>query len=105
MANGEKLATDMGADGGSNQRATAKEEQDHPPHHGMSASEYLATRFTSLKPPMTKAPNPIRLLRMITRMQWAFFTVAFIAWVSPPPIRESCQSFVTLTLLADLGCL
>jgi len=94
MADGEKPTAGMLAEGGSNQLAAA-EEQDHPPHHGMSAREYMATRFTSLKPPMTKAPNPIRLLGMITRTQWAFFTVAFIAWVSSPPSSEFCQGFTT----------
>ncbi|KAI0595759.1 H+ symporter family protein [Biscogniauxia sp. FL1348] len=52
----------------------------YPPHHGMSAGTYLATRISSLKPPMTKAPNPIRLLRMLDRHHWAFFSIAFIAW-------------------------
>lgn len=54
---------------------------DNAPHHGMSAGKYLATRFSSLQPPMNKAPNPIRLLSMVTRRQWAFFAVAFIGWV------------------------
>ncbi|KAI1499249.1 H+ symporter family protein [Biscogniauxia marginata] len=52
----------------------------YPPHHGMSVGTYLATRISSLKPPMTKAPNPIRLLRMLNRHHWAFFSIAFIAW-------------------------
>lgn len=55
-------------------------EQDHPPHHGMSAGEYIATRFSSLKPPMAKAPNPFKLVMMLNARQWAFFSVAFIAW-------------------------
>ena len=55
-------------------------EQDHAPHHGMSPAKYLATRFSSLKPPMTSAPNPFSLLRMISARQWAFFGVAFFAW-------------------------
>ncbi|KAM7213185.1 Major facilitator superfamily domain containing protein [Rhypophila decipiens] len=62
------------------QSGDRREEQDHPPHHGMSAGEYIATRFTTLRPLMTKAPNPIRLLRSINRTQWAFFMVAFLAW-------------------------
>jgi SHS family lactate transporter-like MFS transporter len=53
----------------------------HPPHHGMSTGKYLATRVSSLKPPMSKAPNPFRLMRMLNRHQWAFFFVAFFAWV------------------------
>ncbi|KAK9771753.1 putative Major facilitator superfamily domain-containing protein [Seiridium cardinale] len=52
----------------------------YPPHHGMSAGKYVATRVSSLKPPMAKAPNPFRLLRMLNRHQWAFFFVAFFAW-------------------------
>ncbi|KAK3399640.1 major facilitator superfamily domain-containing protein [Sordaria brevicollis] len=50
------------------------------PHHGMSIGQYVKTRFTTLKPTMRPAPNPIRLLRMITGRQWAFFGVAFFAW-------------------------
>ncbi|OBT43427.1 MFS transporter, SHS family, lactate transporter [Pseudogymnoascus sp. WSF 3629] len=46
----------------------------------MSPGEYIATRATTLKPPMNQAPNPIKLLMMLTRKQWAFFAVAFIAW-------------------------
>lgn len=61
----------------------------HPPHHGMSAGKYLATRVSSLKPAMAPAPNPIRLVMMLNRQQWAFFFVAFWAWVrffSPSPL-------------------
>ncbi|OBT90592.1 MFS transporter, SHS family, lactate transporter [Pseudogymnoascus sp. 03VT05] len=46
----------------------------------MSAGEYIATRATTLKPPMNQAPNPIKLLLMLTRKQWAFFAIAFVAW-------------------------
>lgn len=51
-----------------------------PPWHGMSTGQYLATRVSSLKPPMTSAPNPIKLLLMLDRHCWAFFMVAFLAW-------------------------
>ena len=44
------------------------------------AAHYALTRFSSLKPPMNKAPNPIKLLRLLNRRQWLFFAVAFIAW-------------------------
>lgn len=53
--------------------------ESHAPEH-MSAGRYVATRFSTLKPPMNKAPNPISLLRMLSRKQWAFFFVAFFAW-------------------------
>ena len=56
-------------------------EQDLPPHHGMSISEFVATRFTSLKPPMLSAPNPIRLVLMLNRRHWAYFSISFLAWV------------------------
>jgi hypothetical protein len=51
-------------------------------HVHMSPGRYLATRGSTLKPPMNKAPNPFRLLAMLNRQQWAFFFVGFIAWVS-----------------------
>ncbi|KAI9696765.1 MAG: hypothetical protein M1836_005127 [Candelina mexicana] len=51
-----------------------------PAHHHMSIGEYAATRFTTLKPPMAKAPNPFRLLAMLNLRQWLFFLVAFLAW-------------------------
>jgi len=59
--------------------------QEHMPATGetdepMSAGKYIATRFSTLKPPMTKVANPISLLRMLNRQQWLFFSVAFIAW-------------------------
>jgi MFS transporter, SHS family, lactate transporter len=46
----------------------------------MSPARYFGTRFTTLMPPMTKAPNPIRLLRQLNGQQWLFFSVAFFAW-------------------------
>lgn len=46
----------------------------------MSPGEYLGTRAITLKPPMNNAPNPIKLLMMLSRKQWAFFSVAFVAW-------------------------
>lgn len=46
----------------------------------MSAGTYLSTRLSTLKPPMTKAPNPIKLVRLLNLQQWLFFLVAFLAW-------------------------
>lgn len=46
----------------------------------MSPGRYVATRFSTLKPPMAKVPNPIRLLRLLNFQQWMFFLVAFCAW-------------------------
>ncbi|OAA67114.1 sugar transporter family protein [Niveomyces insectorum RCEF 264] len=53
---------------------------DDPPHANMSVRTYIATRISSLKPPMAKAPDPFRLVAMLTRRQWAFFAVAFLGW-------------------------
>jgi len=54
----------------------------HESHHPekMSVGRYAATRLTTLKPPMNKAPNPFRLLAMLSGKQWLFFLVGFIAW-------------------------
>lgn len=80
MSDNEKPITDHGP-------ATARPgpAEDHlgdePPHHGMSAGQYIASRFSSLKPPMSKLPSPFSLLRMLNGHHWAFFLVAFFAWV------------------------
>ncbi|KAF2193104.1 sugar transporter family protein [Zopfia rhizophila CBS 207.26] len=46
----------------------------------MSAGRYLATRFSTLRPPMAKVENPFKLLALLTFQQWMFFLIAFIAW-------------------------
>lgn len=51
-----------------------------PTEQSLSPGRYAATRLTTLKPPMAKAPNPFTLLRMLNFQQWMFFLVAFIAW-------------------------
>ncbi|KAF2159174.1 hypothetical protein M409DRAFT_61003 [Zasmidium cellare ATCC 36951] len=53
-------------------------DQDAAEH--MSITTYLATRLSTLKPPMTRLENPIKLLRLLNRKQWLFFSCAFIAW-------------------------
>ena len=53
----------------------APEDDEH-----MSAGRYIATRFSTLKPPMHKAPNPFKLLTLLNFQQWMFFLVAFFAW-------------------------
>ena len=58
----------------------ASEEPLDPTEQHMSIGRYVATRFSSLKPPMAKAENPIKLLRMLNLQQWLFFLVAFLAW-------------------------
>lgn len=47
----------------------------------MTVKEYALTRFSSLRPPMNLAPNPLELLAMLNQKQWTFFLVAFLAWV------------------------
>ena len=46
----------------------------------MSTGRYIATRLSTLKPPMNKAPNPLKLLAMLNLQQWLFFLVGFFAW-------------------------
>ncbi|KAJ5345249.1 hypothetical protein N7452_003253 [Penicillium brevicompactum] len=46
----------------------------------MSIGRYIATRFTSLVPPMNPAPNPFKALTLLNRTQWLNFTVAFLGW-------------------------
>lgn len=46
----------------------------------MSAGRYLATRLSTLKPPMDKVENPFKLLAMLNKKQWLFFSCAFFAW-------------------------
>jgi MFS transporter, SHS family, lactate transporter len=51
------------------------------PNVSKSPGRYLATRLPTLKPRMLSAPNPIRLIRMLNAHHWAFFFIAFAAWV------------------------
>ena len=46
----------------------------------MSPGRYVATRISTLKPPMNKAPNPFKLVAMLNLQQWLFFLVGFLAW-------------------------
>lgn len=83
MSDNEKPTTEHGSPSayGPSQGAVAGHQGDEPPHHGMSAARYVATRFTSLKPPMSKLANPIKLIRMLNTHHWAFFGVGFFGWV------------------------
>jgi hypothetical protein len=42
----------------------------------MSVGRYLATRVTTLVPPMNKAPNPFKALMLLNKQQWLFFFVS-----------------------------
>ena len=56
--------------------------EDHlsTPKSWSDVTRYLATRLSTLKPPMNKAPNPLRLLAMLNFQQWMFFLVGFAGW-------------------------
>jgi SHS family lactate transporter-like MFS transporter len=41
----------------------------------MSIGRYIATRITTLVPPMNPAPNPFKALTLLNRTQWLNFTV------------------------------
>ncbi|KAI9841975.1 MAG: hypothetical protein M1837_007541 [Sclerophora amabilis] len=55
-------------------------ERDIAEQENMGVGRYIATRLPSLKPPMNKAPNPIKVLMLLNRQQWLFFLVAFFGW-------------------------
>lgn len=55
--------------------ATHDEYTDAENEPRMPVGRYLATRFSTLKPPMAKVPNPITLLASLNRSQWLFFLV------------------------------
>ncbi|KAK3699723.1 Carboxylic acid transporter [Vermiconidia calcicola] len=55
-------------------------QQSNAPAPRMSAGRYLATRFSTLKPPMDRLENPITLLGLLNVKQWMFFLVAFLGW-------------------------
>ena len=38
--------------------------------------EYLVSRWTELRPPMTVPPNPFALMRLLNAKQWNFFLVS-----------------------------
>lgn len=57
--------------------ARAAEEQQFATN--MSVGEYISTRISTLKPPMTKVPNPISLLAMLNKQQWLFFLVCAVS--------------------------
>lgn len=46
----------------------------------MSVGRYLATRFSTLKPPMDKIENPFSLLASLSLKNWLFFLCSFLAW-------------------------
>lgn len=42
----------------------------------MTVGRYLATRVSTLVPPMNKAPNPFKALMLLNKQQWLFFFVS-----------------------------
>ena len=71
--------------------ATKAPVESHAPQT-MTALEYAATRFSTLKPPMNNAPNPFKLLAMLSGKQWLFFLVGFFGWVCSLPTLSVAQS-------------
>jgi hypothetical protein len=55
-------------------------DQDDYAEAHMTAGQYIATRFSSLKPPMTPLANPFSLLAQLSTTNWLFFGVAFAGW-------------------------
>lgn len=73
-----------------------------------SPAKYLATRFSTLKPPMNKVANPISLLRMLNKQQWLFFAIAFAAWSWDAfdffTVRLVDMEQTWLFMIADVSC-
>ncbi|KAH8896366.1 MFS transporter [Thozetella sp. PMI_491] len=55
-------------------------EDDSAMERHFSITAYIVTRFTTLKPPMAKTANPLKLMATLNTQQWLFFMVAFFAW-------------------------
>lgn len=64
----------------------------------MGIGRYLATRLPSLKPPMNRSPNPIKLLMLLNRKQWIFFLVGFLGWTV-----DSIDFFSVSLTVSDLA--
>jgi SHS family lactate transporter-like MFS transporter len=56
------------------------QESERAHYEGMSMGRYLATRLSTLKPPMEKVENPFKLLGLLNKKQWMFFLCSFFAW-------------------------
>jgi MFS transporter, SHS family, lactate transporter len=96
----DNSATDKAAEGVPSEQKVEQLHESHAPET-MSARRYLATRFSTLKPPMNKAPNPFKLLALLNRRQWAFFFIGFVAWVlEPPPICRNNANITSLGMLS-----
>lgn len=63
-----------------------------------SARAYAASRFRTLRPPLTPLANPIRLLGLLSRLQWLQFTCAFWAWT-----WDSLDFFAVSLVVEDLA--
>ncbi|OQS05962.1 Major Facilitator Superfamily (MFS) [Thraustotheca clavata] len=68
------------------------------PDSDMSPGEYLRTRVSTLKPPMTKVANPITLLKTLDKQQWYNFGIGFAAWT-----WDAFDFFTVSMTLSDLG--
>jgi hypothetical protein len=55
------------------EHTSAHEEHQRPK---MDIKGYLRSRIPTLKPTMTKPPNPFKLLGLLNRKHWNFFSVS-----------------------------
>lgn len=68
----------------------------------MTVGRYLATRLSTLAPPMNKAPNPIKALMLLNRQQWLFFLVG-VDFPNRKFVADELTDPDRLSRL-DLGC-
>ncbi|KIM32985.1 hypothetical protein M408DRAFT_326659 [Serendipita vermifera MAFF 305830] len=62
------------------QQHTHVDRDAHMDGQQMSVSEYLRTRIPTLKPPLDRPPNPIKVIKSLTFMNWMMFLCAFLGW-------------------------
>ena len=70
----------MASKPGATKELRAESPSEQSDHKKMSVGRYLATRVTTLRPPMNKIANPFSTLALLNLQQWMFFLVAFVAW-------------------------
>jgi hypothetical protein len=56
----------------------------------MSLHQYMATRLSTLKPPMKIPPNPLKVLGLLSRRDWLCFAVSSERRMESSVLTASC---------------
>jgi hypothetical protein len=62
----------------------------YPPDLDMSLRQYMATRLSTLKPPMKIPPNPFKVLGLLSRHDWLCFAVSSERRMELSVLMASC---------------